>query len=346
MDGLFFDVLLFLFGLGLLVKGADILVDRASKIAKRFGVSEFMIGLTIVALGTTVPELGASTISSLMGNAGIAIGNILGSVIFNLAFILALTAIFIPVKVSRQVYFDSIVLLSAAILFCFLCLNGVLSRIEGVFLILLFAARLAYFAAAKKLHGWEGHLLEFLEKFFIRSRGHSSEAKNKPREKEAMHSAAAGQPLPAAFLLKSAVFLAVSVAFVFFGTRFMVESASRFPINPLFTGLILVSVGTSLPELAVAITCIRKKLPAITIGDIIGANISDLLWVGGAAAIAKPMIVPVGTVLADFVFMVFLLALFLLFIARDKSLGRKRAALLLLLYFAYFAATAMTKLGA
>ena len=144
-------ILAFCLGVGLLVKGADWLVDAATRIARHFGVSNFLIGLTVIAFGTTLPEFGASVMASFYGDSDLALGNIIGSNIANIALILGLAGLFVPIALKKELYNkEGAVLIFSAILLYLLCLGGTIGRIEGGFLILLFFAYLFFIIRAKK----------------------------------------------------------------------------------------------------------------------------------------------------------------------------------------------------
>ncbi len=368
MDSLLWNALLFLLGLALLVKGADWLVDSAARIAKQFGVSEFTIGLTIVALGTTVPELGASVFASLLGDTGLAVGNIVGSCIANIALILGLAGIATTIAIGKEIYNrDGFVMLSATLLFYFFCLNGILSRVEGALFLFFFSAYLIYFLATKKPFRREFHFKQYLREYadlkgkerFEKAPsllagvryGISTELLNKlfyttRRFFTDVSDAIVAEIRTIRFFFKQIFFAALGVACIFFGANFLVNAAMGFPINQVLIGLVFVAIGTSLPELAVAVSSLRKGLPAIMIGNLIGANISNILWVGGAAALARPLQIPTATLAADFVFLLLITWLFLVFLRNDFKITRIESFTLFLVYILFLAFLFTTRLGA
>jgi len=318
-------ILAFCLGVGLLVKGADWLVDAATRIARHFGVSNFLIGLTVIAFGTTLPEFGASVMASFYGDSDLALGNIIGSNIANIALILGLAGLFVPIALKKELYNkEGAVLIFSAILLYLLCLGGTIGRIEGGFLILLFFAYLFFIIRAKKK---QAH----------KSGNNSLEGNAQVAEKN-RHGTYC--------ILKQAAVLAVGLVCVFFGSQLVVESAMSFPINQLLVGLVFVAVGTSLPELFIAITSLRKGVPEMTVGNIIGSNIANILWIGGVSAIVNPIKVSPQVIQVDFVFLLLITWLFLFFVSKEKKMARTGSLVLLLIYAAFLAGTFASKAGA
>lgn len=311
-------ILTFCLGIGLLVKGADWLVEAATRIAKHFGVSNFLIGLTVIAFGTTLPEFGASVMASFYGNSDLALGNIIGSDIANIALILGLAGLFVPIGLKKKLYnSEGAVLIFSAILLYLLCLGGTIGRIEGCILLLLF----------------------FTYLFFIIRTGKNQVHKSENNSWEGNAQAAEKNRHGAYYILKQAAVLAVGLACVFLGSQLVVESAMSFPINQLVVGLVFVAVGTSLPELFVAITSLRKGVPEITVGNIIGSNIANILWIGGASAIVNPIKVSPQVIQIDFVFLLLITWLFLFFLRNGRKMAKIESLALLLIYTAFLAAT-------
>ncbi len=357
MQGLLLNVALFGLGLALLVKGADWLVDAAARIAKQFGVSDFVIGLTIVALGTTVPEFAASTIASAAGDSGFAVGNVIGSCITNIAVILGVSSIFVPIAIGREIYNrDGFVMLSAVILFYFFSLNGLLSRLEGALFILFFSAYILYFLATKKPYKRQFQFKRYLREYadlkgrdrfektplFFSGYSYSSEILKRffftvRKLFTDVGEAIAAEERAIAFFLKQLLLFVLGVVCVAFGANFLVSAAMGFPINQLLVGLVFVAIGTSLPELAVAVSSLRKGLPAIMVGNIIGANISNIFWVAGAAALVRPLVIPAIALTRGFVFLLLISWLFLVFLRNNYKIERIESVTLVLLYLLFLA---------
>lgn len=357
---LYWDILLFCLGLGLLIKGADWLVESATRIAKQLGISNIVIGLTIVSLGTTLPELGASATAAFYGNSDLAIGNIIGSCIANLALVLALAGLFVPIALKKDIYRrDCPIMLFSGILFYLFCLGGIITRFEGAVLLVLFLIYISYFLFTKRVFRETFHFKRYLGDYGDTVK--IAKFEDTPKLIKGLHQAFSKHFKKGAasffsvlsdfgnyskknrnaifFATKQVLILLIGVACIFFGSHFLVGAAMNFPLPPVFTGLVFVAIGTSLPELFVAISSLRKGLPEIMIGNLIGANISNLLWVGGITALIAPIIVPVSAIRIDFIFMLLIMWLFLVFFRGDRKISRIESITLLLFYAAFVAAS-------
>ena len=253
------DIVLVIIGLALIVLGADYLVEGASSIARRSGVSEFVIGLTIVGFGTSCPELVVSLAGALEGNADVSIGNVLGSNIFNTLLILGLTALLSPVAVTRANRRRDIpVMLSVTILLLPLLFSGgELSRAEGAIFLVLFAA-----------------YMFFCFKFDERG----------PEE-------AQGQKQYGPVL--SIVLVVVSLGGLVFGGRLLVDHAVAIArtvgVSDKVIALTLLAGGTSLPELATCIVAASKHREQLALGNIIGSNLFNILLILGVSSLVTPL---------------------------------------------------------
>lgn len=316
--------LLFLVGFALLIKGADYLVEGSSSIAKRLGVSDLVIGLTIVAFGTSMPELLVNIVASMKGSADIAIGNILGSNIANIMLILGLSALIRPLGIKKDTTWKEIPLNLLAVVVLFFMANDVLidgagssalTRIDGLVLIAFFVIFLAYtIGLAKAEH-------EKTEEFD-------------------------GRSMPVALLMTLGGLMGLVI-----GGNWVVEGAvvmaRAMGVSEALIGLTIVAVGTSLPELATSAMAAYKGKSDIAIGNIMGSNLFNIFWILGVSAIIRPL--PFNTALnADIV--VVLLATLLLFVfcftpkyrkiiitTHSYSLERVEGGILLGGYMAYIA---------
>lgn len=362
-------ILTFCLGIGLLVKGSDWLVDAAARIAKQFGVSNFVIGMTIVALGTSLPELGTAVAASLAGNSGLVMGDIIGSNIANLALIVGLAGFFVPISLKRGIYNrEGLVMLASTAVFYLFCLDGVFSRWEGFIFIVFFVFYLVPMFYQRKNLKKELHFKEYLKEYAglkkkesfenapniaksIRKALHQhifqkfvalskdlnelvkrtkeSVARTKKMLKE--KNAALG------YLFRQLAIMGFGAVCIFLGAEFVVRSALSFPISQTVTGLVFVAIGTSLPELSVTISSLRKGLPEIMIGNLIGSNIANILWVGGIAALIAPVGISFSILTIDFVFLLLIVWLFLVFLRNDRKITRIESITMLLLYFAFIA---------
>lgn len=310
------NIIFLLAGLALILLGANILTDGSASVAKRFNVSDLVIGLTIVAFGTSAPELVISVLSSLKGSAEMAIGNVVGSNIFNILMIIGCTALVMPMKVGDGTMSKEIplVILSSLVLAAFandVLLDGgaanVISRIDGLVLLGFFLIFMRYtFAIAR--NGGE-------------SQEESQEIKLMP-------------------VWKSAVFILGGFAGLIGGGQLFVEGASgvarSLGVSESIIGLTLVAGGTSLPELATSVTAALKKNPGIAIGNVIGSNLFNIFFVLGCSASIAPL--PMGNINnMDMAVLVGSSVLFWLvgWFFRKRTITRPEGALLILCYVAY-----------
>ena len=313
------DILFLVGGLLLILLGANGLTDGAASVAKRFHIPSIVIGLTIVAFGTSAPELTVSISSALKGSADIAIGNVVGSNTFNTLMIVGCTALFAPIAITRNTLKREIplcILSSIALLICandvFLNSSGenILSITDGLLLLCFFAIFLSYtFAIAKR----DGSMKEPLE------------------EEDEI------RLLPA---WKSTLYILGGLAGLIIGGNFFVDGASGIArglgVSESIIGLTLVAGGTSLPELATSIVAALKKNPEIAIGNVIGSNLFNIFFVLGCSASITPLRLT-GITNFDLWVLVgasLLLWLFGIFFGK-RIITRLEGSILILCYIAY-----------
>lgn len=271
------DILYLVIGLLLILWGADALTDGSSAIAKKWGVSDIVIGLTVVAFGTSAPELSISVISAINGNAGMAIGNVIGSNIFNVLVIVGVTAIFSPIKIERNIMTNDIpfVVLSALVLLVIgnpSLLDGadyaVITRTDGILLLFFFAIFLRY--TFSQIHkGPESDT----------GQGNSS-IPSEPMKKEMKTG-------------KAVLWVLLGLgALIFGGDRFVAGAsgiAISLGISEAIVGLTIVAAGTSLPELATSVAAALKGKTGIALGNVIGSNIYNIFLVLGCSATIRQL---------------------------------------------------------
>lgn len=313
------DILFLVGGLLLILLGANGLTDGAASVAKRFHIPSIVIGLTIVAFGTSAPELTVSISSALKGSADIAIGNVVGSNTFNTLMIVGCTALFAPIAITRNTLKREIplcILSSIALLICandvFLNSSGenILSITDGLLLLCFFAIFLSYtFAIAKR----DGSMKEPLQ------------------EEDEI------RLLPA---WKSTLYILGGLAGLIIGGNFFVDGASGIArglgVSESIIGLTLVAGGTSLPELATSIVAALKKSPEIAIGNVIGSNLFNIFFVLGCSASITPLRLT-GITNFDLWVLVgasLLLWLFGIFFGK-RIITRLEGSILILCYIAY-----------
>ncbi|MFP4502838.1 MAG: calcium/sodium antiporter [Candidatus Hydrogenedentota bacterium] len=254
-------------GLAALVIGAELLVRGASRLAALAGISPLVVGLTIVACGTSAPELAVSVQASLSGNAGLTVGNVVGSNIFNILLILGLSAVIAPLTVRRQlVRLDVPIMIGVAFLCAFVCWGGMLSRLEGALFLGLFVVYLG--------------ILYYLNR---RERAQQGPSVASPAP------AVRGGVLP---VLGHITLGIAGIVLLVTGARWLVAGAvgmaAALGVDPVLIGLTAVAAGTSLPELATSVVASLRGERDLAIGNVIGSNIFNLLVVLGAAALATP----------------------------------------------------------
>ncbi|MBR4998926.1 MAG: calcium/sodium antiporter [Clostridia bacterium] len=310
------QILLLVLGFALLVKGADWFVDGSSGIAAKFGIPQLVIGLTIVAMGTSAPEAAVSITAAFAGNAEITIGNIVGSNVLNILLILGITALVYPVSVqkSTQIIDIPVVLLATALLFV-LGFDGNISRIDGVIMLFVFALYLFYLF-------WDAKRPKQIE---INPEKTVSE-ENEQQIKD----------LP---LTKAILITVLGLILIVAGSKFVVDSATliatELGLSQRFIGLTIVALGTSLPELFTSVTAALKKNSDIAVGNIVGSNIFNILFIVGLSGLIIP--VPFASAFRFDTIASGIAAILLLICSLPKKrLSRVAGILFLLCYALYF----------
>lgn len=265
------NIFFLLLGLGLILVGANALTDGASAMARRWGVSDLVIGLTVVAFGTSAPELAISIISAVNGSPAMAIGNVVGSNIFNVLVIIGVTAIFAPIKIQRSIMTNEIPLVILSALVLLTMGNGPL--LDG--------------APRPMITRADGIILLFF--FIIFMRYTFSQAKSDT----ALASEPENAPVKAMPLWKALIWVIGGLAgLVYGGDRFVAGAsgiASAFGVSDAIIGLTIVAAGTSLPELATSVTAALKGKSGMAVGNVIGSNIFNIFLVLGATATIRPL---------------------------------------------------------
>jgi cation:H+ antiporter len=258
-------LVLFVVGLVLLVAGAELLVRGASRLAAALGITPLVIGLTVVAFGTSSPELAVSVESAFMGQAGIAVGNVVGSNIFNVLFILGLSALITPLRVAQQlVRLDVPLMIGASVLLFLLARDGSLGRLDAA---LLFGGIVAYVA------------------FLVR------QSRREAAGVKAEYEAELGTGRPSSPVVNVVIALA-GLGMLVLGARWLVDGAvqmaTAFGVSELVIGLTIVAAGTSLPEVATSVVAGLRGERDIAVGNVVGSNLFNLLAVLGGAGLVAP----------------------------------------------------------
>lgn len=262
---MFIQILFILIGFTLLIKGADFLVDGSNAIAKKLHISEIVIGLTIVSIGTSMPELFVSTTSAIEGYSDISIGNIIGSNICNLLLILGLSALIRPLEFQNQTkLIENPMSIFLTLIFLIICnINQNINRYEGLILIGLFRLFLTYTIIMAK-RNQQDVILQF------------SNEKSKKIS-----------------IFKNTMLILLGIILLKLGSELVVENAKRIAItlsvSEKVIGLTIVAIGTSLPELVTSVTAAIKGDSDIAIGNIVGSNIFNMLLIVGVSAVINPI---------------------------------------------------------
>ena len=299
-------------GFFLLFFGGDWLVNGGVALARRFRISPLVIGMTIVAFGTSAPELLVSLVSAIKGSSGIAIGNVVGSNIANIGLILGLTAMIYPIETdNRKVTANGLIMILASLLLLAFSLRGGISRVEGL---ILFACLLLFTVISI----WKGRV----------------------RHQDETHAYSDGNKVMKPIL--ALLLVALSCVMLSFGADFLVDGATSMAkalgVSDKVIGLTIVALGTSLPELAASVAAAIKKEMDISIGNIIGSNIFNILCVLGVSASVRPIGFDFIQYRADYIIMLLFAVGLLLFISPWKSIGRlgRTAGIVLFLGYAFY----------
>lgn len=305
------QIAILVLGFVFLVKGADWFVDGAASIATKFGIPQLIIGLTIVAMGTSAPEAAVSITAAAGGNADITIGNVVGSNILNIFVILGLTALVNPVVVQKSsLVVDIPVVIGITAMIFVMGLDGSISRFDAVIMLIVLASYLVYLI-------WDAKRSKALG---LETNEDSEEIKN--------------LSLP-----KSLIFTVIGLALIVAGSNCVVEGATfiaeKAGLSERFIGLTIVALGTSLPELFTSVTAAMKKNSDIAVGNIVGSNIFNILFVVGLSGLIIP--VPFQSAFRfDAIVSGIAAILLLLFCLPKKRLSRVAGIIFLICYAVYF----------
>ena len=306
-------------GFVLLIKGADWFVDGASALSKRFGIPSVVIGLTVVAFGTSLPEASVSISAALNGSSGISIGNVVGSNLFNLLVVAGASAVFCPIMVDKSIikkdmpysFINALTLLFLSFsVFPGAVADNVISRADGIILLLFFAIFMYYTVSAALI----------------------APAPQEDDNQKIM-------PLWQQFL-----FIAVGLACIVIGGDRTVEGAktiaSTLGMSDSLIGLTIVAIGTSLPELVTSIVAAKKGESDISMGNVIGSNIFNILFVLGVSSVIAPIKIAAGDVtnsLYDLIILSLVTLLIYIPVAKTKKVSRILGVLMVIAYVIYTA---------
>ena len=307
---LFLAVLVLVAGFVLLVKGADFFVDGAVGIASRFGIPQLVIGLTIAAMGTSMPEAAVSITSALKGSAGITVGNVVGSNIMNILVILGITAVIAPIAVQKSTRnFEIPGMIAITVLFLVLgYTGGEIVRYEGIILWVVFIGYLGYL-------------------FWIAKH-------NKDEESDDEHEKKWSLPV-------QLIAIVGGIAAIVFGSDLAVDGATAiakaFGMSDRVIGLTIVAFGTSLPELVTSVTAAKRGKADLAIGNIVGSNIFNILFVAGTTALITPVVFASKFVIDSIIAIAAAVLLLVCVCNKDMKLKRPAGIIMLVCYAGYLA---------
>lgn len=305
---MFITILLFLVGFVLITKGADIFIDCAVDIGKKANISEMVLGATIVSFATTLPELTVSTFAAIDGHTTMSLGNAIGSIICNTGLVLGLIVFISPFRVDKDMFLSkSTILIISVILLLILGFDGNISRVDGIIL-----------------------LIMFLVYMYTNYKSVANDNTNSRNSK-----------------IKSSILEWIKVLFIFLvglvmmvlGSRLLVNNGSIIAesvgIPQSVVSLTVIALGTSLPELVSSVTAIRKKHHAISVGNILGANILNIVSVIGISSTVNDISILSQTIKIDFPFMILLILTLILPTIKNRKLYRLQGLMMLITYFIY-----------
>ena len=309
--------IILIIGFFFLIKGADLFVDGTSSIARKFNVPPMVIGLTIVAMGTSAPEAAVSITSSLAGQNDMSVANVVGSNFFNILVVLGVSAILAKLPVEKNtIRKDTPFLILISLLLLLFGINMNVSRIEGIFLLVLFAY--------------------FLYSTVMNAKSTSSES---VAETATTAELEVGEEMA---MGKTILLSIIGIIGIILGGDMVVNSATNiatsFGMSANLVGLTIVAIGTSLPEFVTSVIAVRKGETEIAIGNVIGSNIFNILLVLGLAATISPINISMFA-LIDIVFMFAITILLYFFIKKSNSLVRYQGIIFIVIYLAYMTYT-------
>lgn len=304
-------VFLFLLGFILITKGADIFINYTVIIGKKTNISELILGATIVSFATTLPELTVSLFASLEGHTTMSLGNAVGSIICNTGLVLGLVGLISPFKVDKNMFFSkSVLLLISVILLIGFGLDGKITKNDGLMLLIMLAI---YMYTNYKSVSDENKKIS-----------KSSRKKENTNISE---------------LIYIGIFFVLGLIMMVVGSRLLVDNGVKIAqvigIPQGVISLTVIALGTSLPELVSSITAIKKKHHAISVGNVLGANILNIVSVIGISAIPNDIPILSQTMKVDFPFMIVLLLVLILPTIKKDRIYRWQGLLMLLIYFTY-----------
>lgn len=300
---LLFPYIYFFISIPIILKSSGFFIEGSSKLAKMLGVSDFIIGITVVALGTSLPELVSDTYASYLDHGQIAVGDIIGSNITNIALILGMTCVIKPLVIKHtEIYSGWVHFIILAFASGFMLAAGGIGQIDGLIFIIIYIIYLKYTVSTYKELG-------------VESTGKDG-------------------------FLRNILELLIGLAGILIGARILINSiislSIAYGVAEYIVALLLMSIGTSAPELFVSISAARKGYMTMALGNIIGSNVANILWVLGATAIVRPIRIAPEVIFVQIIFMLILSVLLIIFKKSGYILDRREGAIFLGIYVIFF----------
>lgn len=339
-DSMAINIVLLVLGVIIVLKGADWLTDGAVNIATRFGVSQMVIGLTIVAMGTSMPEFCVSMVSALKGTPDLAVGNVVGSNTLNTLLIVGSSALVAPIMVKRSsVKRDIPFAVVASLLMLLFCLDGAIGRVDAAVFFAGFC--LFMFVTLKYAKTTEEHAATVATSGAATTTAISEASTSQASSSEASSSETSAPKASQASgtsMLKAVVMLVVGLLCLIAGSNMFVDNASfvasSLGVSDAVIGLTIVAGGTSLPELATSMVSAKKGNSDIAIGNVIGSNVFNILMIIGITGLVKPMHIA-GITTLDLIMMLASMLLMWFFCRTTYKVKRWEGAVLTIVYLAY-----------
>ncbi|MBT3721546.1 calcium/sodium antiporter [archaeon] len=339
---MFSHFLFFAFGLLLLVKGSDFFIESSARIAKKLGVSDFLIGLTLTSIGTSIPELASSVSASLNGHSGLIVGNIVGSNIANIGLIIGISAILKPFKTTRKMYArDGYTMILSVILFFVFSLDNVISKFEGIILLIVYVFYILFLLKSDdksvkkyKFHDFMNYVFDFQYLASVKTRIVHTALKKTPSQRTTDEHRVIKMFKEG--MVKDFLIIVLSGAGIIFGAKYLVNEAiwiaNLFKLPESVIGLSLIAIGTSLPELIVSINAVRKGFGNLVTGNVLGSNIANIALVVGISSLISPLKVPEASVVYTIPIMLFFSLALLHFIKSGWKIDKKKGIIALISY--------------
>lgn len=326
------NIIFLLAGIFFLVKGSGLFVSSGALIAKKLHVSELVIGLTIIAIGTSLPELVSSILASIKNKGSLVIGTIIGANIADLTLITGVAALINPIKIKKEVLKrDSYMLIFVGVLLALSLIDRVISRIEGLIFLLSFTAYNLFLFYSVKFEKKDRPLKEFFRSFF----GLSFLFFHRKKPLLEIEKGKKFDKLSKKFLFKKIALFIFGGLLIYFGAELVISKsiliANSFGVSLFLIG-VLISIGTTLPELSVSVASSRKKLGSIAIGNSLGSCITNILLILGIASLISPLVVMNNSIYFSIGILLLVSFITLIFIRTDYEIKRTEGILLLFIY--------------